>query len=414
VGVLGELVRDVVVGTHQSTAVQAGAGSHELPDGQALLLGFGTPLGGEFLGALAVEGVAARGVGDVHHGVDVREWPVRVILGEGPAPELLKVSDRGFRANLLRADPLVLFLGLGSCGAKDELLAGEDLHVVCRASCFEGPGHDVFAELLRVLQLGVGREDDVGVPDREVAAVRRITGLEQHRVVLAGAGKPSGDLDVEALVLALHRGDAVLAEPAWVIPGPGDCAVSPGIPNGLGSLDERFGPDVAVLVLEEPAAPEVGAGPCIVRRDDVPRGPAAGQQVQAGKAVGKVGGVVVGGVLGSHQADVGGDGSERGQRRLRVGAASDVEVVDLAQVFAEAEALAEEKRGEQATFGGLGHAAEGFEIRLRAAGFVFPDGGVVDALEEDSELDLPVACNAVVIGHLVLSLASLRAFQAAA
>jgi hypothetical protein len=85
--------------------------------------------------------------------------------------------------------------------------------------------------------------------------------------------------------------------------------------------------------------------------------PAAREKVQAGQPVGQVCGIVVGGVLGGHQSDVGGHCGKGCERRLRVGPSGDVELVDLAQVFAEPQPFAQEESREEAAFCGLCHPA---------------------------------------------------------
>ena len=168
----------------------------------------------------------------------------------------------------------------------------------------------------------------------------------------------------------------------------GDGAVLPGVPDPLGGFDECFGVDVPVRVVQVAAAAEVRAGPGVVRGDDVPGRAAAGEQVQGGQPVRQVRGVVVRGVLGGHQADVGGHGGQGGQHGLRVRPAGDVQRVRAAEVLAQPQPFAEEERGEQAALGGLGDAAERLEVRLRSGLRRLPDGAGVHALEEDAELQL--------------------------
>ena len=79
---------------------------------------------------------------------------------------------------------------------------------------------------------------------------------------------------------------------------------------------------------------------------------------------------------------------EGGEHGLRVRPAGDVQGVRAAEVLAQPQPLAEEERGEQAALGGLGDAAERFEVRLRSGFGRLPDGSGVDALEEDAELQL--------------------------
>jgi len=140
-------------------------------------------------------------------------------------------------------------------------------------------------------------------------------------------------------------------------------------------------------VVEVAALAEVRAGPRVVGRDDVPARTALAEQVERVQALRQVVGVVVGGVLRCDETDALGDGGQRGELRLSVGAPGDVEIMDAAEVFAQSQALAEEEGREQAALGGLGDAAERLEVVLRAAAVARPDGSEIDALEEDSELD---------------------------
>ena len=162
--------------------------------------------------------------------------------------------------------------------------------------------------------------------------------------------------------------------------------------------EELLGAAVAVGVVEVAAAAEVGAGPRVVGGDDVPAGAAAGQQVEPGEAAGQVGRLVVRGVGGRHEPDVGGDGGERGELGDRLGAAGDVEVVDEAVDLAQPQPLAEEEGVEQAPLGGLGDLAVGLGRDLRAAVGLGPDRPVVDALEEHAEVQLGVGPGDVVVG----------------
>src|SRR5699024_11318760 len=107
-------------------------------------------------------------------------------------------------------------------------------------------------------------------------------GLEEHRAALRRARQ---------VPLGVHRVvGAVVRDP-----------LAP--PVLLGDLHERLGMRVAVGVVEVAAAAEVLPGPGVVGGDDVPAGPAAGEQVEGLQATGEVDGVVVGGVLGGDQAD---------------------------------------------------------------------------------------------------------------
>jgi hypothetical protein len=122
------------------------------------------------------------------------------------------------------------------------------------------------------------------------------------------------------------------------------------LPQLPGRFDELCRAFVPALVRQPAAMPEVLARPRVVRGHDVPAGPAAGDEVQAGQTARQVGRVVVGRVLGGDQPDPVGDGGERGQLGDRVGAAGYVEIEDLPAVLPHAQALTEEERVEQAPF----------------------------------------------------------------
>ncbi len=81
----------------------------------------------------------------------------------------------------------------------------------------------------------------------------------------------------------------------------------------------------------------------------------------------EVRGVVVRGVLRSHQADVPGDCCQCGKHGLGVGPAHNIERVGTPKMFAEAEPFTQEEGCELASLRGLGDVAERLEVRLRAA-----------------------------------------------
>src|SRR6185312_17505919 len=114
----------------------------------------------------------------------------------------------------------------------------------------------------------------------------------------------------------------------------------------------------------------------VERGDDVPGGASAGQVVERGELAGELVRLVEGGVERSRQAQVGGDGGERGEHRQRVGASDDVLVEDLPGPLAQGEAFGEEEEVEPAAFGGAGGVLEGREVDL-AARLRVPPGGVV-------------------------------------
>ncbi len=77
--------------------------------------------------------------------------------------------------------------------------------------------------------------------------------------------------------------------------------------------------------------------------------------------MGQVGGVVVRGVLSGHQPDVRGDCSECGQHGLGIRPAHNVQRMRPSEVFAQAQAFAQEEGGELTALGGLGDVPERLE-----------------------------------------------------
>ena len=88
------------------------------------------------------------------------------------------------------------------------------------------------------------------------------------------------------------------------------------------------------------------------------------------------------------EAEAVGDGGERGEHGEGVGAADDVEVVDLAALLAQPQPLGEEEEVELGPLGGLREVDERAELDVAAGRRVAPDGGVVDAGEVRGEVDL--------------------------
>src|SRR5699024_3162473 len=152
---------------------------------------------------------------------------------------------------------------------------------------------------------------------------------------------------------------------------------------------ERLGMRVAVGVVEVAAAAEVLPGPGVVGGDDVPAGPAAGEQVEGLQATGAVDGGVVGGVLGGAQADVLGDAGERREQGLCSGPTGHVQLEGDPAVLPQPQPLPEEERGELPALGGADQRLEGLPRHLVAAGGQAPDGRGVHALEERAEGELP-------------------------
>src|SRR5207253_5007627 len=110
----------------------------------------------------------------------------------------------------------------------------------------------------------------------------------------------------------------VLQEDACALVGD-DLVAVPGVEEFARGGQELLGARVALVLREEAAAAEVLAGESVPGGDDVPGGTAAGEVVEAGELASHLVGLVEGGVDGAGQAQVFGDGGERGQDRERVG-----------------------------------------------------------------------------------------------
>ena len=143
-------------------------------------------------------------------------------------------------------------------------------------------------------------------------------------------------------------------------------APSPGVEELPGGPQELLGPLVALVLREEAAAAEVLAGERVPGGDHVPRGAAGREVVEPGELPGDLVGLVERGVDGAGQSEVLGDRGERGQHRERVGAADDVEVVDLAVLLAQPQPFGQEEEVELGALGGLREVHEGAELDVAA------------------------------------------------
>lgn len=191
------------------------------------------------------------------------------------------------------------------------------------------------------------------------------------------------------MLTLVHKGSGlrVAQEGAGLLVGD-DLVPVPGVEEFVRRGQELLGPGVALLLREEAAAAEVLAGEGVPGGDHVPGGAAVGEVVEAGELAGHLVGLVEGGVDGAGQTEVFGDGGERGEDGEGVGAADDVQVVDLAALFAQSQSFGEEQEVELGTLGGAREVGEGAELDVAAGLGVAPHGGVVDAGEVRREVDL--------------------------
>ena len=162
----------------------------------------------------------------------------------------------------------------------------------------------------------------------------------------------------------------------------------PRVPQRLRGREHLLCAQVALVLGQVAAAAEVLAGELVPARHDVPRGATAGEVVERGELAGDVERLVERGVDRAGEADPLGDRGHRHEDRDVVGAPDDVEVVDLAALLAQAQALGEEEEVELRALRGLREVPERLELDVAAGRRVAPDRRVVDAGEVGGEVDL--------------------------
>ena len=140
-------------------------------------------------------------------------------------------------------------------------------------------------------------------------------------------------------------------------------------------------------MVQEAAAPEVGAGEGIRRGDDVPAGAATGQLVKGGELPCHLEGFVEGGVDRPGQPDPVGDARQGRQHGEGVRPAHDVEIVDPAPVLTQPQPFGQEEEVEQSSLGGSGEVGERVEFDLAAGAGIGPHGGVVDPREVSRQVN---------------------------
>ena len=244
--------------------------------------------------------------------LDARQRPLGVVVGEVAAPDLLEERDRRGSRHLLQPD-LVRALGRLLRGrAEHDRGRREDQQLVGRATVGGQSALHVGEERLARLERRVRREDDVGGGGREVATVRRVAGLEQHRVTLRSARRRelAAHLEVRAVVADVAHRARPHELPGARVRDHG--VVVPRVPQRPGDLDQLGGPLVALLVRQEAAAAEVLPGERVRAGHQVPRGAPAGQDVERRELAGQLPRLVERRVDRARQPDPVGD---RGQRR---------------------------------------------------------------------------------------------------
>jgi hypothetical protein len=238
-------------------------------------------------------------------------------------------------------------------------------------------------------------EDGVGRRRGEVTALVGVARLEDDRAPLRAAGHVELPRDVEEGVLVLERaGRRRRQEPAVALVGD-DLVALPGIPQFGRRPQEGARPLVTVVLGQVAGPPEVLSGEGVPAGHDVPGGPAAGQVIEAGELAGHLVRFVERRVDRAGEAQVVGDGRQRGEDGEGIRAPDHVQVVDQPVLLAQAQALGQEQEVELAPLGGLGEAGERVELDVAAGRRVAPHGRVVHAREVRRQVDL--LCHAGVL-----------------
>ncbi|OEI69797.1 hypothetical protein Cus16_0409 [Curtobacterium sp. ER1/6] len=367
---------------------------HELPDGQVLGGGPVAPGPHERSRVLRVPHAAARDRVGVDVRFDVGQWAVDVVRGQVTVPDLLEERDRGGRADLRPSDRPGALLGVGLRVADGEGRAGQDQEFVLAAADTLQSVGDVGVEGARVVELGVQREDHLGVPGGEVAALVGVPGLHDDRVPLRAARdrERAGDVELRAVVVDVPDAGPV-GEPADRRIGDDGTRI-PRVPELARQLDELGRPGVPVGVVEEATAPEVRAVERVRARHDVPAGPPVAEVVERRELLRELERLVERRLQRADETDVVGDPGQGGQDRERVRTTDHVEVVDAALLLAEPQPLGEEQEVEAPALGVPREVLERRERDLALGPLVAPHGGVVDAREVGGEVDLTLAGHA--------------------
>ena len=304
----GDLVGDGGRGARERGGLGGRDGLDRLPEREIAVAGeLGDVLG---VGAEAALGVLQR---------LLRERGVEVVLAEVVPGERAAELGQGLIEVLGGELELALDLARVGVGVADvDPHAGHHHHVVGVAALGGGAGLDVGVERLALLERGGVGEDALADRRAEVAALLGVARLEDHRLALRRPGDVERARDLEVLAPVVER---VL--PGRVEERPGRPVARErvrlvGIPQALRDPDELQPARVPGVVVEVLIAAEVGRRPGVAAGDDVPAGPSAADQVQAGQAAGHVERVVVGRGHGRDQAQVPGGHGEGRQQRHRL------------------------------------------------------------------------------------------------
>jgi hypothetical protein len=234
----------------------------------------------------------------------------------------------------------------------------------------------------------VPAEDGVGARRGELTALLGVACLKYHGAGLRAArnGEPTGD--VELVAVDVEPPGVRIGEEDTGVGVRHDLVTTPGVEQRPGRGEELLGPQIALVLREEAAAPEILTGELVPRRDNVPGGSPRGQVVEGGELAGDVVRLVKGGVDRPGKAEPFGDRSQRGQDGEGVGSPDHVEVVDPAVLLTQAQPLGQEQEVELGPFGRLREMDERPEVDMTAGVRIAPDGRVVHTREVRGQVDL--------------------------
>ena len=397
-----EAVTDLVAHVPLHAVGDRGGGSHEgltgadldhqLTNGQALGSGQFPPLLHGPHGVLVhADRSAARGDGlGPDERLDIGKRSVRVVVGQVAVPHLLHQLDGGCTTHLLLPDVAGLLLRLGIGRPEHEGGRRQDDQLVGAAPVAGQAPLDVGVEGPTALVAAVPGENGVRGLGCELPPLLGISRLQYHRPPLRTPRNVEAARDLEMLVAVVERPCLGIGEKDPGVLVRHDLLTAPGVEQLPRCEHELAGPAVALLLGQEAAAPEVLAGEGVPRRDHVPGTAPAGEVIERGELARHLVGLVERRVDGPGQSQPVRDRGQSGKDGEGVGAADDVEVVDLASLLPKAQSLGQKEKVELGPLRGLGEVDEGGELDVAARAGIAPNRRVVHAREMGRQMDLPM------------------------
>ncbi len=194
--------------------------------------------------------------------------------------------------------------------------------------------------------------------------------------------------DVELGGMNIERRNIAVCSEDSLLPVQHGRSRAPAVPELPDDVDDLACPHIPLRMLEESPASEVLTGERVRRGHQVPGRPAVGEVVERRELFGQLVRFVECGVDRARQTEVGGGSGEGLEHREGVGTTDDVEIMDTAAVFTQAQSLGQEEEVELTALRRLGEVHERREIDLTLGVGVGPDGGVVDPREMGGQMDL--------------------------